>query len=75
MSINRRQFNSVAGAGALTWGLSATAPALFAAGKPKVVVIGGGAGGATAARYIAKDSKGALDVIRAGQAFSPKTLS
>jgi len=30
--------------------------------KPKVVVIGGGAGGATAARYIAKDSKGAIDV-------------
>ncbi len=30
--------------------------------KPKVVVIGGGAGGATAARYIAKDSKGQIDV-------------
>jgi sulfide dehydrogenase [flavocytochrome c] flavoprotein subunit len=30
--------------------------------KPRVVVIGGGAGGATAARYIAKDSKGAIDV-------------
>jgi sulfide dehydrogenase [flavocytochrome c] flavoprotein subunit len=27
-----------------------------------VIVIGGGAGGATAARYIAKDSKGAIDV-------------
>jgi NADPH-dependent 2,4-dienoyl-CoA reductase/sulfur reductase-like enzyme len=33
------------------------------AGKPRVVVIGGGAGGATAARYIAKDSDGAIDVI------------
>ena len=33
-----------------------------AMGKPRVVVIGGGAGGATAARYIAKDSKGAIDV-------------
>jgi NADPH-dependent 2,4-dienoyl-CoA reductase/sulfur reductase-like enzyme len=31
-------------------------------GKPRVVVIGGGAGGATAARYIAKDSDGAIDV-------------
>jgi NADPH-dependent 2,4-dienoyl-CoA reductase/sulfur reductase-like enzyme len=31
-------------------------------GKPRVVVIGGGAGGATAARYIAKDSKGEIDV-------------
>lgn len=29
---------------------------------PKVVVIGGGAGGATVARYLAKDSKGAIDV-------------
>ena len=40
------------------------APALLADGhgKPRVVVIGGGAGGATAARYIAKDSKGEVDV-------------
>ena len=35
---------------------------LRAQGKPKVVVIGGGAGGATAARYIAKDSENAIDV-------------
>jgi len=36
----------------------------FAAGhgKPRVVVVGGGAGGATAARYIAKDSQGEIDV-------------
>ena len=38
------------------------APAVFGQSKPKVVVIGGGAGGATAARYLAKDSGGALDV-------------
>ncbi|MEJ1160107.1 FCSD flavin-binding domain-containing protein [Prosthecomicrobium sp. N25] len=38
------------------------APAVRGQGKPKVVVIGGGAGGATAARYIAKDSKGAIEV-------------
>ena len=40
------------------------APSIFAAGhgKPRVVVVGGGAGGATAARYIAKDSKGGVDV-------------
>ena len=38
------------------------APSVVGATKPKVVVIGGGAGGATAARYIAKDSKGAIDV-------------
>jgi NADPH-dependent 2,4-dienoyl-CoA reductase/sulfur reductase-like enzyme len=40
-----------------------TSPMVMAQGKPRVVVIGGGAGGATAARYIAKDSKGAVDVI------------
>ena len=34
----------------------------FGAARPRVVVIGGGAGGATAARYIAKDSKGEIDV-------------
>ena len=34
------------------------APSLaIGAARPRVVVIGGGAGGATAARYIAKDSK------------------
>ncbi len=59
MTINRRGF---IGAGlAVTASLSA--PAVFAQNaRPKVVVIGGGAGGATAARYIAKDSKGAIDV-------------
>ena len=31
-------------------------------GKPRVVIVGGGAGGATAARYIAKDSNGEIDV-------------
>jgi len=41
-----------------------SAPAVLADGhgKPRVVVIGGGSGGATAARYIAKDSEGAIDV-------------
>jgi len=41
-----------------------SAPMSFAAahGKPRVVIVGGGAGGATAARYIAKDSKGEIDV-------------
>jgi NADPH-dependent 2,4-dienoyl-CoA reductase/sulfur reductase-like enzyme len=38
------------------------APAAIGQAKPRVVVIGGGAGGATAARYLAKDSAGALDV-------------
>lgn len=60
MTLNRRKFlgTGAAAAGALS------APAVLADGhgKPRVVVIGGGAGGATAARYIAKDSKGGVDV-------------
>ncbi len=38
-----------------------SAPAI-ARTRPRAVVVGGGAGGATAARYIAMDSKGAVDV-------------
>lgn len=57
MTINRRAFiGTIAAATALA------APMVRAQGKPRVVVIGGGAGGATAARYIAKDSDGAIDV-------------
>jgi len=60
MKINRRIFmgNSVIAATTLA------APTVFADGhaKPRVVVVGGGAGGATAARYVAKDSKGKIDV-------------
>ncbi|NVK30841.1 MAG: FAD-dependent oxidoreductase [Gammaproteobacteria bacterium] len=58
MTLNRRQFLGATVAVAA----SLSAPALLGASRPKVVVIGGGAGGATAARYIAKDSKGAIDV-------------
>lgn len=38
------------------------APAVLGQARPKVVVVGGGSGGATAARYLAHDSDGALDV-------------
>ncbi|WP_299351378.1 NAD(P)/FAD-dependent oxidoreductase [uncultured Shimia sp.] len=58
MTLNRRNF---LGAGAAV-AASLSAPMVLGAGKPRVVVIGGGAGGATAARYIAKGSKGAIDV-------------
>ncbi|WP_299832134.1 NAD(P)/FAD-dependent oxidoreductase [uncultured Roseobacter sp.] len=60
MTLNRRIFLGTGAAAAATLG----APAVLADGhgKPRVVVIGGGAGGATAARYIAKDSKGGVDV-------------
>lgn len=47
---------------AVATGAVLSAPAVLGQTKPKVVVIGGGAGGATAARYIAKDSDGAIDV-------------
>ncbi len=58
MSLNRRSFLGTTAV--LTAALAA--PMLRAQGKPRVVVVGGGAGGATAARYIAKDSEGAVDV-------------
>jgi sulfide dehydrogenase [flavocytochrome c] flavoprotein subunit len=58
MKLNRRHFMGAA-AGATA---ALSAPMVLGSGKPRVVVIGGGAGGATAARYIAKDSQGAIDV-------------
>lgn len=60
MKLNRRVFVGTGMAAAT----SLSAPMVHAAshGKPKVVVVGGGAGGATAARYIAKDSAGEIDV-------------
>jgi sulfide dehydrogenase [flavocytochrome c] flavoprotein chain len=57
MKTNRRQF--IAGFGALT---ASTFPMpAFAQAKPKVVVVGGGPGGATVAKYVAKD--GGIDVV------------
>ena len=60
-NVDRRTFTTgLLGLGSVAAGLSL--PAYAQGKKPRVVVIGGGAGGATAARYIAKDSKGAIDV-------------
>lgn len=60
MKLNRRVFLGSSAFAAT----SLSAPMVMGAHhiKPKVVIIGGGAGGATAARYIAKDSKGEIDV-------------
>lgn len=60
MKLNRRAFIGTGAAAAAV--LSAPHVRAHNHGKPKVIVIGGGAGGATAARYLAKDSKGAIDV-------------
>ncbi len=59
MKFNRRTF-----IGTVVAASTLSAPMVRAAGHgtPRVVVVGGGAGGATAARYIAKDSEGAIDV-------------
>ncbi|NND42125.1 MAG: FAD-dependent oxidoreductase [Boseongicola sp.] len=59
MILDRRGFMGASVAAA-----TLAAPMVRAAGHgtPRVIVIGGGAGGATAARYIAKDSEGAIDV-------------
>lgn len=58
MMMNRRSFlgTTAALAGTLA------APAVLGQARPRAVVIGGGAGGATAARYIANDSDGMIDV-------------
>ena len=56
MNTNRRKF--IGGMGALA---ASTFPMpAFAQAKPKVIVVGGGPGGATVAKYVAKD--GGLDV-------------
>ena len=59
ITITRRGFaaGSLAAAGLLA------APALLRAqAKPRLVVIGGGPAGATVAKYVARDSQGAIDV-------------
>lgn len=59
ITITRRSFaaGSLAAAGLLA------APAVLRAqAKPRLVVIGGGPAGATVAKYVARDSQGAIDV-------------
>jgi sulfide dehydrogenase [flavocytochrome c] flavoprotein subunit len=60
--LSRREFSMLLGASALAAALPGFPRPALAQAKPKVVVVGGGAGGATAARYIAKDSAGAIEV-------------
>lgn len=58
MAMNRRTF----GIGALALTGVVMAPQVMSAGRPKVAVVGGGAGGATVARYLARATKGAVDI-------------
>ena len=58
MRLNRRLF--IGSAAAVSAGLAA--PAVVGQAKPKVIVVGGGCGGATAARYIAINRSDIIDV-------------
>ncbi len=65
--LNRRQFNALLGAGAA----ALTMPSgIRAQSKPKVVVVGGGAGGATAARYLAMDEGIDVTLISASDSYT-----
>ena len=57
--LTRRDFVSALGVGTVTLTLP---PSLLGQTKPRVVIVGGGAGGATAARYLAKDAGDQLDI-------------
>jgi NADPH-dependent 2,4-dienoyl-CoA reductase/sulfur reductase-like enzyme len=60
--LTRRQFGLLAGASLGTLATPLFAPAVLGQGKPKLVVIGGGPGGGTVARYVNKDLNGAVEV-------------
>lgn len=53
---------SLLGAGAAVVASAVTAPAVIGQARPRVVVVGGGPGGATVAKYVARDSAGAINV-------------
>jgi sulfide dehydrogenase [flavocytochrome c] flavoprotein subunit len=50
--LNRRSFNRILGAAGASAAAGLSAPAVIARAKAKVVVVGGGFGGATAAKYL-----------------------
>ena len=59
----RRRFVELAGASGLAVAtMPLFAPAVLGQGKAKLVVIGGGPGGGTVARYVNKDAAGAIEV-------------
>lgn len=58
-NFSRRQFTKAMGLSAAALSVPVN---VIGQAKPKVVVVGGGAGGATTARYVAMNSQGAVDV-------------
>src|SRR5947207_15079994 len=61
--LTRRQFGALSAASLVSLSAGALfAPRVGAQAKPRLVVIGGGPGGGTVARYVQKDSAGAIDV-------------
>jgi sulfite dehydrogenase len=62
MAINRREFVKLVGAGAATVAISGCA-SIGGTAKPRVVVIGGGYGGATAAKYLKLWDGEDIDVV------------
>ena len=60
--LTRRSFTSLAGASLAAATTPLFAPAVLGQAKPRLVVVGGGPGGGTVARQVAKDAPGAVDV-------------
>jgi sulfide dehydrogenase [flavocytochrome c] flavoprotein chain len=60
--LTRRHFTSLAGASLAAATAPLFAPAVLGQAKPRVVAIGGGPGGGTVARQLAKEAAGAIDV-------------
>ena len=61
-NLTRRNFTMLAGASLAALSTPLFVPRAFGQAKPKLVVIGGGPGGGTVARYVNKDSAGAIEV-------------
>src|SRR5262245_45367166 len=60
--LTRRRFMELAAASGAGIATTLFAPAVLGQAKPKLVVIGGGPGGGTVARYVNKDAAGAIEV-------------
>jgi sulfide dehydrogenase [flavocytochrome c] flavoprotein subunit len=64
--MTRRKFGSTVITVSAAAAAGLASPAVLGEAKPRVVVIGGGAGGATVARYIAKGSDGVAVTLITG---------